>query len=267
MDYDKYEYLTFERPSDGVLLITINRPDRLNATNKRLHWELGNVWLDVDADDATRIAVITGAGKAFSAGGDLDMVVDQVKDFKQIAAIAKEAADLVYNIANCQKVVISAINGVAVGAGLAAALMADISVIAEDARLTDGHLRLGVGAGDHAAIIWPILCGMAKAKYYLLTAEFIDGREAERIGLVSLCRPVAEVLPTALSVAEKLAAGPQHALRWTKRSLNLWIRDASPIFEASLAYEMLNFFDDDVLEGATAIKEKRAPKFPSVSGG
>ncbi|MBN9620974.1 MAG: enoyl-CoA hydratase/isomerase family protein, partial [Actinobacteria bacterium] len=250
MDYDQYEYLTFERPTDGVLLITINRPDRLNATNNRLHWELGNVWLDVDADDATRVAVITGAGKAFSAGGDLDMVVGQVKDFKQIAAIAKEAADLVYNIANCQKVVISAINGVAVGAGLAAALMADISVIAEDARLTDGHLRLGVGAGDHAAIIWPILCGMAKAKYYLLTAEFIDGKEAERIGLVSLCRPLAEVLPAALSVAEKLAAGPQHALRWTKRSLNLWIRDASPIFEASLAYEMLNFFDDDVLEGA-----------------
>jgi enoyl-CoA hydratase len=267
MNYDQYEYLTFARPSDGVLLITINRPERLNATNKRLHWELGQVWLDVDSDDQTRVAVITGAGKAFSAGGDLDMVIDHVKDFKQIAAISKEAADLVYNIVNCQKVVISAINGVAVGAGLAAALMADISVIAEDARLTDGHLRLGVGAGDHAAIVWPILCGMAKAKYYLLTAEFIDGKEAERIGLVSLCKPVEEVLPTALGVAEKLAAGPQHALRWTKRSLNHWIRNAAPIFEASLAYEMLNFFDDDVLEGANAIKEKRAPVFPSVSGG
>lgn len=267
MNYDQYEYLTFARPSDGVLLITINRPDRLNATNKRLHWELGQVWLDVDSDDETRVAVITGAGKAFSAGGDLDMVIDQIKDFKQIAAISKEAADLVYNIVNCQKVIISAINGVAVGAGLAAALMADISVIAEDARLTDGHLRLGVGAGDHAAIVWPILCGMAKAKYYLLTAEFIDGKEAERIGLVSLCKPVEEVLPTALGVAEKLAAGPQHALRWTKRSLNHWIRNAAPIFEASLAYEMLNFFDDDVLEGANAIKEKRAPVFPSVTGG
>lgn len=267
MNYDQYEYLTFARPSDGVLLVTINRPDRLNATNKRLHWELGQVWLDVDTDDETRVAVITGAGKAFSAGGDLDMVIDQIKDFKQIAAISKEAADLVYNIVNCQKVIISAINGVAVGAGLAAALMADISVIAEDARLTDGHLRLGVGAGDHAAIIWPILCGMAKAKYYLLTAEFIDGKEAERIGLVSMCKPVDEVLPTALGVAEKLAAGPQHALRWTKRSLNHWIRNAAPIFEASLAYEMLNFFDDDVLEGVNAIKEKRAPVFPSAAGG
>lgn len=265
MDYAEYEYLRFDRPSDGVLLITINRPDRLNATNKRLHWELSRVWLDVDEDPAARIAVITGAGKAFSAGGDLEMVLDQAKDFKQVAAISREAADLVYNMVNCSKPIISAINGVAVGAGLAAALMADISVIAEDARLTDGHLRLGVGAGDHAAIVWPILCGMAKAKYYLLTAEFIDGREAERVGLVSLCRPRDEVLPAAMEVAEKLAAGPQHALRWTKRSLNHWIRDAGPIFEASLAYEMLNFFDDDVVEGANAIKEKRAPSFPSAS--
>jgi enoyl-CoA hydratase len=264
VDYTKYQYLTFEYPSDGVLLITINRPEVLNATNKQLHWELSTVWLDVDKDDDCRIVVITGAGKAFSAGGDLDMVIDQVGDFKQIAAIAKEAMDLVYNIVNCEKPVVSAINGVAVGAGLAAALMADISVIAEDARLTDGHLRLGVGAGDHAAIIWPILCGMAKAKYYLMTAEFINGVEAERIGLVSMCKPRDEVLPAALEIAAKLAAGPQHALRWTKRSLNHWIRNAGPIFEASLGFEMLNFFDDDVREGARAIKEKRAPIFPST---
>lgn len=265
MDYDEYQFLTFERPSDGVLLITINRPERLNATNSRLHWELSRVWLDVDADESARVAVVTGAGKAFSAGGDLEMVMDQVKDFKQVAAISKEAADLVYNMVNCQKPIVSAINGVAVGAGLAVALMADISVIAEDAKLTDGHLRLGVGAGDHAAIVWPILCGLAKAKYYLLTAEFIDGKEAERIGLVSLCRPREQVMPAAMEVAEKLAAGPQHALRWTKRALNHWVRNAGPIFEASLAYEMLSFFDDDVVEGATAIKEKRSPRFPSAT--
>lgn len=267
MSYEKYEYLTFDYPSEGVLLITINRPDVLNATNNRLHWELSTVWLDVEKDDDCRVAVITGAGKAFSAGGDLDMVLGQVKDFKQIASIAKEASDLVYNIVNCEKPVVSAINGVAVGAGLAAALMADISVIAEDARLTDGHLRLGVGAGDHAAIVWPILCGMAKAKYYLMTAEFISGVEAERIGLVSMCKPRDEVVPAALEIAAKLAAGPQHALRWTKRSLNHWIRNAAPIFEASLGFEMLNFFDDDVVEGANAIKEKRAPVFPSTRDG
>ncbi|MTD43766.1 enoyl-CoA hydratase/isomerase family protein [Conexibacter sp. W3-3-2] len=264
MDYSEYRHLLFERRENGVLLITINRPDVYNATDERLHWELANVWLDVGKDDETRVAVITGAGKAFSAGGDLAMVEGQLGDFKAIRGIFEEASDLVYNIVDCPKPVISAINGVAVGAGLAVALMADISIIAEDAKLTDGHLRLGVGAGDHAAIIWPLLCGMAKAKYYLLTAEFIDGREAERIGLVSRCVPRDEVVDTALRVADGLGRGPQAALRWTKRSLNNWLRQASPIFDASLALEMLSFFDDDVVEGVTAIRQKRPPVFPST---
>jgi enoyl-CoA hydratase len=264
LDYAEYQQLLFERPDDGVLLITINNPDKYNATDEVLHNELSRVWLDVDRDPDTRIAVITGAGKAFSAGGDLDMIERQTKNFARVAEVMKEAGDLVYNVANCEKPVVSAINGVAVGAGLAVALMADISIMAEDARITDGHLRLGVAAGDHAAIIWPLLCGMAKAKYYLLTAEFIDGREAERIGLVSLCRPGPEVVPTALEVAGKLSRGPQTALRWTKRSLNNWLKLAAPIFESSLAMEMMNFFDDDVVEGTRAIKEKRPPIFPSA---
>ena len=142
--------------------------------------------------------------------------------------------------------------------------MADISVMAEDAKITDGHIRLGVGAGDHAAIIWPLLCGMAKAKYYLLTADFIDGKEAERIGLVSVCTPREEVVPKAMEVAVKLATGPQLAIRWTKRSLNNWIRQAGPIFDNSLALEMLGFFTKDMREGLQAVQEKRAPAFPST---
>ena len=137
-------------------------------------------------------------------------------------------------------------------------------MIAEDARFTDGHIRLGVGAGDHAAIVWPILCGMAKAKYYLMTADFIDGKEAERIGLVSKAVPADQLMDEALRVAAQLAMGPQMAIRWTKRSLNHWIRQAIPIFESSLAFEMLNFFGDDVIEGSRAIQEKRAPVFPST---
>lgn len=264
MDYSRYQHLKFDPNPNGVLLITIDRPEKYNATNERLHYELSRVWLDVADDPATNVAVITGAGKAFSAGGDLDMIERQTKDFNAIAAIMREASDLVYNIVNCDKPVVSAINGVAVGAGLAAALMADISIISEDARLTDGHLRLGVGAGDHAAIVWPLLCGMARAKYYLLTADFIDGTEAERIGLVSRCVPAADVLPTAMDVATRLATGPQTAVRWTKRSLNGWIRAAGPIFESSLALEMLGFFGDDVVEGTRAIREKRIPAFPSA---
>jgi enoyl-CoA hydratase/carnithine racemase len=264
VDFADYRHLLFERHPNGVLLITINRPDRMNATDEVLHNELSRVWLDVSADAETRVAVITGAGRAFSAGGDLAMVQAQVGNFAKMAGVMKEAGDIVYNIINCEKVVISAINGVAVGAGLAVALMADISIMAEEARITDGHIRLGVGAGDHAAIIWPLLCGMAKAKYYLLTADFIDGREAERIGLVSRCVPGEQVVPTALEVAEKLATGPQLAIRWTKRALNNWLRQASPIFDASLALEMLNFFDEDVAEGAAALVEKRPPRFPSA---
>ncbi|MGH2903664.1 MAG: enoyl-CoA hydratase/isomerase family protein [Solirubrobacteraceae bacterium] len=261
MNFAAYEHLRFERREHGVLLITIDRPERMNATNERLHTELAGVWNDVGADQDTLVAVVTGAGRAFSAGGDLEMIQRMAGDYGRVAAMAGEAASLVTNMLDCDKPIISAINGTAVGAGLAVALMADISIIAQDARLTDGHLRLGVVAGDHAAIVWPLLCGMAKAKYYLLTADFIDGAEAERIGLVSRCVPREEVLDTALAVAERLATGPRHAARWTKRTLNHWLRQAIPAFDASVAYEMLSFLGTDVQEGSQAILERRAPRF------
>jgi len=264
MDYKDYQHLVFERRPHGVVLITINRPEVLNATNDRLHWELTQVWLTLDADESARVAVVTGAGRAFSAGGDLDMVDAHARDPKRLARMTREASDLVYNMVNLDKPVISAINGVAVGAGLVVALLSDISIISETARFTDGHTKLGVVAGDHAAIIWPLLCGMAKAKYYLLTSDFIDGKEAERIGLVSMSLPAAEVLPKAFEVADKLATGAQQAIRWTKRSLNNWLRMAGPIFDQSIALEMLTFMDEDVREGARAIREKRPPRFPSA---
>jgi len=264
-DYGKFQHLQFEHTDSGILNITINRPERLNATDERLHWELSRVWLDVADDPKAKVAVITGAGdKAFSAGGDLEMIEGYNRDAEKITQVMREAADIVYNMVNLEKPIISAINGTAVGAGLAVAMMADISIMNENARLTDGHTRLGVGAGDHSAIIWPLLCGMAKAKYYLLTCDFIDGREAERIGLVSMAVPPEEVRPRAQKVAEKLAAGPQHALRFTKRSLNQWLRLAGPTFDYSLAAEMLCFFHDDVDEGVKAIREKREPEFPSA---
>jgi enoyl-CoA hydratase len=256
MDYAEYQHLLFDKRPGGVLLITINRPEAYNATNARLHWELTQVWLTIDQDADTRAAVITGAGKAFSAGGDLGLVAEMAGNFEAASRTMREASDLVYNLINLDKPVISAINGVAVGAGLVVALLADISIIAETARLTDGHTRLGVAAGDHAAIIWPLLCGMAKSKYYLLTCDFLDGREAERIGLVSLCVPAEQVLPRALETAEKLARGPQPAIRWTKRALNNWLRQAGPIFDQSLALEMLTFMGPDVHEGLRALRKR-----------
>ncbi len=267
MKYAEYQHLLFERKEDGILLITINRPEVLNATNNRLHWELSRVWLDIADDPDTRVVVVTGAGRAFSAGGDLEMIERMAGNAANIGQAFKEAGDIVYNMANLEKPIISAINGVAVGAGLAVALMADISIASETMRITDGHIRLGVAAGDHAVIIWPLLCGLAKAKYYLLTADFIDGREAERIGLVSLCVPADQLMAKAMEVAAKLARGPQQAIRFTKRALNNWVRTFGPAFDASLAMEMLNFFGADLAEGVRAIKERRAPKFPGTGSG
>ena len=265
--YEAFERVTFDRPADGVLLVTMNRPDQLNAADNRLHYELSEIWRTVSDDPETRACVITGAGRAFSAGGDYDMLEEQTGNFQLMATrVIKEAAALVYNMINCEKPIVSAINGPAVGAGLAVALLADVSVISKTARLADGHTRLGLAGGDHAPIIWPLLCGMAKAKYYLLTSRFMTGEEAERIGLVSMCVEREDVLPTALGIADDLARGPQHAIRWTKYALNNWLRSAGPIFDAGLAMEMLNLFDPDLPEGVNALREKRKPNFPSARG-
>ena len=261
MDYTSYQHFLFERHDHGVLLITLNRPEVYNAANEQMHADLARIWTDVARDDETRVAVVTGAGKAFSSGGDLAMVQRQAGNYELTTRMLSEMSDLVYNLVNCEKPVISAINGVAVGAGLVVALLADISVCASDARLGDGHVRLGVAAGDHAAIIWPLLCGMARSRYYLMTGEMVNGAEAERIGLVSKALPREDVLPEALRIAQHLATGSQLAIRLTKRALNSWLRTAGPIFDQSAAYEMLTFMGDDVKEGVSALREKRPPRF------
>lgn len=264
MDFADYQQLTLTRRDNGVLLITLNRPEKYNAADEGMHTELANIWKAVAADPQTRVAVITGAGKAFSAGGDLAMVERMAGDYDRVSHMLAEMSDLVYNMINCDKPIVSAINGVAVGAGAVAALLADIAIIAEDARIGDGHVKLGVAAGDHAAIIWPLLAGTAKAKYYLMTGEMIDGVEAERIGMVAKALPREEVLDEALRIADNLATGAQQAVRLTKRALNNWLRNAGPIFDQSAAYEMLTFLGPDVVEGYTALREKRTPHFPSA---
>ena len=260
--YDKYQRLLIERRDHGVLLITLSNPAKLNAADAGMHNELSTIFADVHASADVRAVVVTGEGTAFSAGGDLEWIAEQVGNYEQTMKVMREAGDIVRTMIECDTPIISAINGVAVGAGLAVALLADISIIDEDCRLTDGHIRLGVAAGDHAVAIWPLLCGMAKAKYYLLTSDFIDGREAERIGLVSMALPGDEVLPAALAIAERLALGPREATLLTKRALNHWLRQALPNFEASLAYEMLTFLGPEASEGLAALRQRRRPEFP-----
>ncbi len=263
-DYEDFEHLVFERRPDGVVVVTLNRPEVLNAANVRMHREMSEVWAVIDADPDARVSVVTGAGRAFSAGGDLDMIGAMTEDFAAVLEQWRDARTIVEHMVSADKPVVSAINGVAVGAGLAVALMADVSIMGESARLSDGHARLGVAAGDHAALLWPLLCGMAKAKYYLLTGDFIGGPEAERIGLVTKCVPDDEVLPEALNVARRLAAGSATAVQWTRRVMNHWLRQALPAFGESVALEMLGFLGPDAREGLAAVRERRDPRFPSA---
>lgn len=259
--YARYTRLTFDRPHPKVLRITMAN-GRMNTADAAMHAELAEIWRDVDADPTVNAAIITGAGQVFSAGGDFAMIETITSDFEARARTWKEARDIVFNIINCNKPVISAMRGVAVGAGLVCGLLADVSIATRDCRIIDGHTRLGVAAGDHAAIIWPLLCGMAKAKYYLLLCDTLLGDEAERIGLVSLAVDDADLDARAVELAGRLADGAQSAIRWTKYALNNWLRQMGPTFDASLALEFLGFTGPEAAEGLASHRERRPPAFP-----
>ena len=259
--YGSYPSLEFDRPAPHVLRLTLRAAGKLNAVSGAMHGELAAVWKTIAADDEIRVVIVRGADGAFSAGGDLDLVLEIANDAETRTRVFHEARDLVYNVIDCPKPIVSAITGPAVGAGLAVGLLADISIATPSARIVDGHTRLGVAAGDHAAIVWPLLCGLAKAKYHLLLCEPVDGIEAERIGLVSLCVAEEELEERALAVAVRLAEGSQAAIRHTKLALNNWLRVAGPAFDASLALEFLDMTGPDIHEGVAAVREKRPPRF------
>ena len=264
MKYEEFENLSFERRPNGVLLVHIDRI----AADARTHDEFAEVWRTIGRDDDTRVAVITGRGKVFSAGGDLKEHGTPAASLRsdRVLRSGKVALDIVYNMLDLDKPIISAINGVAVRGVIGVDLSAAHRMTAADVLYTVGHSRIGVASGDHAVMLWPWMCGMAKAKYYLLTADFLTGAEAERIGLVSKAAPAEAVLDEALAVADRLGRGPQRALRSTKRSLNHVLRSAAPAFELSVALETIDFYQEDALEGLTAFQEKREPQFPSASG-
>ena len=240
--YAAYERLKFDTPGDRILRITMDAPGRLNAADETMHDELGRIWKDVEADPDVSVAILCGAGKAFSAGGDFDMIDEMIDSFEVRARVWKEARDLVYNVINCSKPIVSAMQGPAVGAGLVAGLLADISIAAKDARIIDGHTRLGVAAG-----------------------EPISGEEAERIGLVSLCVEADELQDKAVEVAGKLARGAPSAIRFTKYALNNWLRMMGPTFDTSLALEFLGFTGPEAQEGLASLREKRPPNFDPKS--
>ena len=268
--YDNYKTLSIRSHENGILEVVMGgaRADsgKLATADHAGHKELAAVWRDISDDPEVRVAILRGEGKGFSAGGDFGLVTDMATDFAVRTRVWKEARDLVYNVINCDKPIVSAMHGPAVGAGLVAGLLADIPIAAKTARIVDGHTRLGVAAGDHAAIIWPLLCGMAKAKYYLMLCEPMTGEEAERLGMVALAVDESELVPKAFEVAARLAAGSQSAIRWTKYALNNWLRMMGPTFDASLAVEFMGFAGPDVLEGVASHKEKRRPAFDPRGG-
>ena len=255
-----YRELLLLGPEEGVLELVL-RGGKQNALSETGHRELAQVWRDLEARPDVRAVLLRGEGPAFSAGGDFALVEKMRTDWRTRARVWKEARDLVVNLLEFPRPVVAAVHGAAAGAGLAAALLADIAVVVEDARLLDAHTRLGLAAGDHAALVWPLLVGLARAKYHLLLNEPLTGREAAAIGLVARAVPEDELLPTARAIARRLAAGSPSAIQWTKHALNGWLRMALPIFDASLALEFLGFTGPDLKEGLDSFREKRDPRF------
>ncbi|CAN7613871.1 enoyl-CoA hydratase/isomerase [Acidovorax sp. NO-1] len=246
---------------DGVAEVILGQPGSMPTTGVAGHGAIATIWSRLAAEPGVRSILVRSEGKGFCAGGHAELVRQMLDSAQHRARVMREGRQLVQSMLDCDLPIVSAVNGAAVGAGAAVALLADVSVAAHTAKIIDGHTKIGVAAGDHAAVIWPLLCGMAKAKYHLLTCAPLTGVEAEHIGLVSLAVPDAELLQTARRIAQELAAGSPAALAHTKRSLNHWLRAAWPAFEHSLALEMIDFAGSDAREGLAAFEERRAPRF------
>jgi len=265
--YAAFDRLLFERPAPHVLRVTLNAPDRLNAVDAPFHLQLERVWAVIDQDPEVRCTIVTGAGRAFCAGADI-AAASQAKPLdpgQTIAYTFSHATSLVRALIDAKKPIVSAINGPAVGAGLALALLSDVPIAARHAKLVEGHLNLGAAAGDHAAIIWPLLCGMAKAKYYILTNSAMTGEEAERNNLVALAVDAGELQERALEVARQIARGAPTAIRMNKHVLNHWLRQNQPLFELSTMFEAANLASGESTEAIRAFMSKSEPDYTEES--
>jgi enoyl-CoA hydratase len=263
-DYSTYEFIKVEK-ADRVATVTLNRPDALNAVTTALHHELELIWLDLAADQDVNAIILTGAGRAFCAGGDVKGMASG--SFTGVSKgrgpiTAANGRRLVQNILEVEQPIIGAINGDAVGLGATVALLCDITVASEKARFADTHVKVGVVAGDGGAVIWPLLIGPHRAKEFLMRGNFINGAEAGRIGMVNYAVPPEQVMPKARELAQELADGPTWAIRWSKLAVNKWLKEqANLIMDASLAYEMMTFKTQDHQEAVKAFIEKRKQNF------
>lgn len=269
MDYSDYQFIKVETV-ERVATVTLNRPNALNAVNSRVHHELEQLWIDLAGDSDVNAIILTGAGRAFCAGGDVKGMAsgsltngEKSKGrFDRGPIAAANGRRLVENMLDVEQPIIGAINGDAVGLGATLALLCDITVASEQARFADTHVKVGIVAGDGGAVIWPLLIGPHRAKEFLMRGNFISGAEAGRIGMVNYAVPPDQVLPRAREIAQELADGPTAAIRWSKLAVNKWLKDqANLIMDAGLAYEMMSFRTQDHEEAVKAFVEKRKPNF------
>lgn len=262
MEFKGYDLLTMHR-TDRVLTVTMNRPELLNAVSHALHEEMARIFFEAADDPDSDVIVLTGAGKAFSAGGDFEWLGDQIKGKRTpFVNDAKSMRRIVMGMLDCPKPIIAKVNGDAFGFGASVALLSDIVIAAEHARFADPHVKLGLVAGDGGALIWPQLIGFAKAKHYLLTGDPIGAVEAERCNLITFVKPADELDAFVAGYAAKLARGAQSAIRYTKSVTNIALRQLfCSVFEAGVAYEGLTTYTADFREAVEAVLEKRKPSF------
>ena len=260
--YERYETVRVEKDDDGVAVVTLNRPEKRNAVSLQMHDELERLFVDLANDDEIRAIVLTGAGSAFCAGGDVEGM--KSGEFRPAgpAIPFRAVRRLISNLLEVEQPIVAAINGDGAGLGATIPLFCDIILMAEGARLADTHVLMGLVAGDGGVVIWPWLVGMARAKEYLLTGKWIDGKEAERIGLVNYTVASEDLMPKAMEIARGLAGGAPQAIRWTKYSMNKVLRDhVNLALDASMFLEAATMHSEDLEEAAAAFYEKRKPTF------
>jgi enoyl-CoA hydratase len=264
MNYDRYEFLKIEKQG-GVAILTLNRPEQRNALHPAAQLELEHVWLDLARDQEVNAIVLTGAGKAFSAGGDIRSMIDRfgtVEGFKFTLNTPEGSKRLLQNILDVPQPIIAAVNGDAVGLGATLALFSDVSVISETAKFGDTHVKVGLVAGDGGTVIWPLLVGANRAKEFLMLGRLANGEECAAMGLINHAVPQEQVLDKAMEIARTLAGMAPWAIRWTKLSINKTIKDQlNLLLDAAIAFEMLSMNTQDHLEAAKAFAEKRSPQF------
>jgi enoyl-CoA hydratase len=261
MRFDDYKAITF-RSRGRVLEITLNRPDKLNAIDEVMHEELARVFVEVAADPDIDVAVLSGAGRAFSSGGDIEWMQKMIDHPAAFEKTMREGKKIIYSLLDCEKPVIAKVNGHAAGLAATIVLFCDVIFAAESAKIGDPHVAVGFVAGDGSAVIWPQLIGYARAKEYLMTGDLMTATEAARIGLINHAVPAEDLDERVASFADRLASGPTKAIRWTKLSVNIGLKQlAQSILDASLAYEAMSNITRDHQEAVNAFREKRKPRF------